>query len=45
MKSVNLLEQWLEEVDTDSDLLECIVEYARGRGQLAMSDVCRGMDC
>jgi hypothetical protein len=45
MKSVDLLEQWLEELDMDPDLLECIVEYARGRGQLAMSDICRGMDC
>ncbi len=24
---------------------KCIVEYARGRGQLAMLDICRGMDC
>ena len=45
MKSIDLLEQWLEEVDTDPDLVECIVEYARGRGQLAMLDICRGMDC
>jgi hypothetical protein len=45
MKSINQLEQWLEEVDTDPDLLRCIVEYARRRGQLAMSDICRGMDC
>jgi hypothetical protein len=45
MKSANLLKQWLEEVETDPDLLECIVEYARGRGQLTMLDICRGMDC
>jgi hypothetical protein len=38
MTSVNLLEQWLEEVDTDPDLLECTVQYARGKGQLAMLD-------
>ncbi len=35
-KSIDLLEQWLEEVDTDPDLIECIMEYARGRGQVAM---------
>jgi hypothetical protein len=29
----------------DPDLLECIVEYARGRGQLAMLYIYRGMDC
>jgi hypothetical protein len=45
MKSINQLEQWLEEVDTDPDLLGCIVEYARRRGHLAMSDICRGIDC
>ncbi len=44
LKSIDLLEQWLEEVDTGPDLLECIVEYARGRGQVAMLDICRGRD-
>jgi hypothetical protein len=44
MKSIDLLEQWLEEVDTDPDLVECIVEYARGRGQVTMLDICRGRD-
>jgi hypothetical protein len=44
MKSIDLLEQWLEEADMDSVLHECIVEYARGRGQWAMMDMCRGMD-
>jgi hypothetical protein len=44
MKTINLLEQWLVEVDMDPDLSGCIVECARGRGQLTMSEVCRGMD-
>jgi hypothetical protein len=44
MKSIDLLEQWLEEADTDPVLHECIVEYARVRGQQAMMDICRGMD-
>jgi hypothetical protein len=44
MNSINLLEQWLEEADTNPVLCKCIVEYARGRGQLAMTDICRGMD-
>ncbi len=44
MKSINILEQWLVEVDMDPNLSHCIVEYARGRGQLTMSEVCRGMD-
>jgi hypothetical protein len=28
----------------DPLLHECIVEYAKGRGQRAMTDICRGMD-
>jgi hypothetical protein len=44
LKSIDLLEQWLEEVDTDPDLLECIVEFARGRGQVTMLNICRGRD-
>jgi hypothetical protein len=43
MKSIDLLEQWLEEADTDPVPHECIVKYARGRGQLAITDICRGM--
>jgi hypothetical protein len=43
MKSIDLLEQWLEEADIDPVLHKCIVKYARGRGQRAMTDICRGM--
>ena len=44
MHSIDLLEQWLVEVDTDPHLRECLVEYARGRGGRTMSEICRGMD-
>ena len=44
MHSIDLLEQWLVEVDTDPDLPECLVEYARGRSGLSMTEICRGMD-
>jgi hypothetical protein len=44
IKSIDLLEQWIEEADMDPVLHECIFEYARGRGQRAMMDICRGMD-
>jgi hypothetical protein len=44
MHSIDLLEQWLVEVDTDPDLSECLVEYAKGRGGLSMMEICRGMD-
>ena len=44
MHSIDLLEQWLVEVDTNPNLRECLVEYAKGRGGLSMAEICRGMD-
>jgi hypothetical protein len=44
MKSVDLLESWLKEVETDPNLRNCIVEYAKGRGGVSMLDICLGMD-
>ena len=44
MHSIDLLEHWLVEVNTDPDLRECIVEYAKGRGGYTMTEICRGMD-
>jgi hypothetical protein len=44
MHWIDLLEHWLVEVDTDPDLRECMVEYARGRGGCTMTEICRGMD-
>ena len=32
MHSIDLLEQWLVEVDTNPNLRECLVEYAKGQG-------------
>ncbi len=31
-------------VDTDPDLRKCIVEYAKGRGTITMSEICWNMD-
>jgi hypothetical protein len=44
MHSIDLLEQWLAEVGTDPNLSECLVEYAKGRGGLSRTEICRGMD-
>ncbi len=44
MKSIDLLASWLTEVDTDPNLLDCIVDYAKGCGGVTMSDICLGMD-
>ena len=41
MKSIEILELWLIEVDTDPDLLSCIVEFAKGRGGITMIEICR----
>ncbi len=40
MKSIDLLKHWLTEVDTNPELLDCIVEYARGQGGIAMTKIC-----
>ena len=42
LKSIDLLESWLEEVDTDQRLVECITGFAKGRGGISMTDICRG---
>jgi hypothetical protein len=44
MKSINLLSSWMMGVDTDPDLCKCIVEYAKGRGTITMSEICWNMD-
>jgi hypothetical protein len=44
MHLIDLLKHWLVEVDTDPNLQECMVEYAKGRGSLTMTEICRGMD-
>ncbi len=42
LKSIDLLDTWLEEVDTDCDLCDCIIEYTKGTGSVWMTDICRG---
>jgi hypothetical protein len=41
--TLNLAESWLEEMDTDPDLLDCIMEYAHGRGGRTMENICEGL--
>ena len=40
MSSISNMEKWLDDVGTDPRLVECMVEYARGRGRRSMKDVC-----
>ena len=44
MKSIDLLASWLTEVDTDPDLRDCLVEYAKGRGGTSMAEICSHLD-
>jgi hypothetical protein len=34
MHSIDLLEHWLVEVDTDPDLCDCVMAHARGRDEI-----------
>jgi hypothetical protein len=44
MKSIDILATWLAAVDTDPDLRDCIVKYAKGRGGIMMDEICQNMD-
>ena len=37
MQSSQALEQWMEDADTDPDLVECIMDYVQGRGTVTMA--------
>jgi hypothetical protein len=41
LKSIDMLNDWLEEVDTDSHLRACIIKFAKGRGSKSMTEICR----
>ena len=38
--TLNLAESWLKGMDTDPDLLDCIMEYAHSRGGRTMESIC-----
>ncbi len=41
--TLNLMEEWLEEAETEPELLDCIAEFAQGRGGRTMTDICAGL--
>jgi len=41
--TVDLLESWMQAVDTEPDLLDCIAEYAYCRGGRTMTQICTGL--
>jgi hypothetical protein len=40
--TINLIEDWLEESETEPELQKILLEYARGRGGVTMGSICRG---
>ena len=42
--TLELTEEWLVDADTNPDLLNCIMEYAHGRGGKTMESICAGLD-
>jgi hypothetical protein len=44
IQSIDLLDHWLDEEDTDPELRMCITEYAQGRGNSSMYDICKEND-
>jgi hypothetical protein len=42
--TISLLEDWLKEVGTNETLCWCIVEYARCRGGMSMTEICIGKE-
>jgi hypothetical protein len=41
-KSIDLLDDWLIDQGTEEELRFCLIDYARGRGGITMSDICHG---
>jgi hypothetical protein len=41
--TLDLAELWLKGMDTDPDLLDCIMEYVHGRGVRTMESICKGL--
>ena len=41
METIKNLELWMRSAETDPILVDCIGEYARGRGGKSMQEVCR----
>jgi hypothetical protein len=41
--TIDIIEDWIVEAETEPDLLDCIVEYADGWGGRSMTDICKGL--
>jgi hypothetical protein len=41
--TLGLMEEWLEEAETDPDLLDCIAKFAHGQGRRTMTKIYTGL--
>jgi hypothetical protein len=41
--TVNQIEKWLIEADTEPDLLDCVAEYAYSQGGRSIMEICNGL--
>ncbi len=44
LATIDYVADWLNLVDTEPVLLDCILQYARGRGAVSMQDICESLD-
>jgi hypothetical protein len=42
LHSIDLVEDWLDKTETEPELQECLLEYAKGRLGLTMEEICLG---
>jgi hypothetical protein len=42
--TLEFMEKWMEQADTEPDLLDYIAEYAHGVGGRTMTEICRGLE-
>ena len=41
LRTIEMVDDWLEESDTDPELRVCLIQYARSRGEESMEYICR----
>ena len=44
MQTIESFQLWLDKMDTDATLADCLVKYARGRGATSMTEICGDED-
>jgi hypothetical protein len=44
LRTIDHVETWLHAVDTDPCLVDCLMQFARGRGRILMHSLCTSLD-